>query len=460
MKKSDQKLVVIYFLTDIILLNLSIFATLLYKYGWSPIEERHKLIIVVYNAIWLLVIFFANHRMNYWRNKPGSRITVQLKSFIIFIGIVSAILIALKELNASRTVLYASLILFFINRVVFGFLIFNIIAFYRRRGKNIRRLLVLGAGRIGQYISQYVEENIDLGYQITGFLDDNPGKDLPDDLILGKIRDLDRILRENKVDEIIIALPLNQEQKIRYALERADFYGIRIRLVPDYCRILNRTYTDSMLGELPVINIREVPLDGFINATIKRLFDICFSLSVLIFLAPFYMLIGLLIYLEDKSPILYAPIRIGKGGKRFRLFKFRTMYQNADDDNGRLSTVENDPRVTRIGRFLRTYSLDEMPQFLNVLKGDMSIVGPRPHRIWLDENMQQDVAGYMTRHYLYPGITGWAQVNGWRGPTDTKTKKIERTRHDLWYMENWSLLLDLKIILQTVVGKKVHENAF
>ena len=460
MKKSDQKLVVIYFLIDIILLNLSILTTLVMKYGWVPIEERHKTIIVLYNIIWILVIFFLNNRVSYWRSKPGSRITIQLKSFIIFIGVVSAILIGLKELSASRTVLYASLVLFFINRLVFGYLVFMVIAHLRRRGKNIRHLLVLGAGRIGQYIDRYVNENIDLGYQITGFLDDFAAENHLKHKIIGEIKSLDHVLKTHKVDEIVIALPLNQEEKINYALERADYHGIRIRLVPDYCRILNRTYTNGSIGAMPVINIREVPLDGFVNAAIKRAFDVLFSFAVLVFLAPVYLAIGLLIYLEDKGPIFYMPIRVGKDGRRFRLYKFRTMSVNADDNSGRKSTIINDPRVTQIGRFLRKYSIDELPQFLNVLKGNMSIVGPRPHRAWLDANMQHDVRGYMMRHYLYPGITGWAQVNGWRGPTDTKTKKIERTRHDLWYMENWSLSLDLKIIIQTIFGKKVHRNAF
>ncbi|MBN1349539.1 undecaprenyl-phosphate glucose phosphotransferase [candidate division KSB1 bacterium] len=460
MKKSDQKLVVIYFLTDLILLNFSIFLALFLKYGFSSVAERHRIVFILYNIIWLLVVFFANNRIMYWRNKPGSRVSIQIRSFILFVGIVSFILISLKALYASRLVLYGSIGLFFMFRMIIGYIVFRIIAIFRRQGQNIRRLLILGAGKLGKQLHDFVGDNQDLGYQIVGFLDDAGSRALLGDQVIGDIESLDRILQTRDVDEIIIALPLNREAKIRQALERADYYGVRIRLIPDYCRILDRTYANGSFGDLPTINVREVPLDDIVNAGLKRIFDVAFSLMVLILLAPVYLVIVAMVYFEDRGPVFYTPIRIGKNGIRFRLFKFRTMSQNDDSENGSRSTVLNDPRVTRIGRVLRKYSLDELPQFLNVLKGDMSIVGPRPHRVWLNEDMQHDIAGYMTRHYLLPGITGWAQVNGWRGPTDSQTKKVERTRHDLWYMENWSLLLDIKIIMQTVFSKKVHENAF
>jgi putative colanic acid biosynthesis UDP-glucose lipid carrier transferase len=163
---------------------------------------------------------------------------------------------------------------------------------------------------------------------------------------------------------------------------------------------------------------------------------------------------------ESRGPVFYCPIRIGKGGRPFKLFKFRSMMQNDDTSTGVQSTQENDPRITRVGKLLRKYSIDELPQFINVLLGTMSVVGPRPHRRYLNRQLQQDVYHYMLRHYVKPGITGWAQINGWRGPTDTEEQKRQRTLHDLWYVENWSFWLDIKIVYLTIFSSKVRKNAF
>lgn len=415
---------------------------------------------IIYNIVWLLVVYFANNRIMYWRNRPLARFFTQIKSFIVFTGVISFILLLLKEFDVSRTVVYSSVFLFFVNRVAVGYFLFLVIGHYRRKGKNIRKMLILGAGRVGRQINHFVNENPDLGYKIIGFLDDNDDCGELNKYVIGKLNDLDTIIKNKKVDELIIAIPVNCEDKIKMALEVADFYGIRIRLVPDYFRVIARNYTGGSIGDLPTINVREVPLDDFINASIKRFFDILFSICVILLLTPIFVIIFIAVLTTSDGPIFYMPIRVGRNGKKFKLYKFRTMYANDDHIQGNKSTEENDPRITPFGRFLRKYSLDELPQFFNVLKGDMSVVGPRPHRVWLNENMQQDVDGYMTRHYLLPGITGWAQIHGWRGPTDTQKKRVERTKHDLWYMENWSLKLDLQIIFQTVFGRKVHNNAF
>ena len=462
MKKSDQKLVLVYFLTDIILLNGSLIVSLFIKYGGMiQFEARYKTLFILFNFIWLLVVYFANNRIMYWRNKPARRMFIQSKSFIAFIAAISIVLTLFKELDVSRTVLYFSIFIFFVNRIFFGYIIFRIIAYLRRHGKNIRRLLVIGAGKSGLQLYNSINDNIDLGFKIIGFLENNQSKSLLRKKIIGKVYDLDKILKSNhKIDEIVITLPLNREDEIKYALETADYYGIRIRLIPDFYQILDRSYTNGRIGDLPTLNVREVPLDDFVNAFFKRVFDITFSVSVLLFFLPLFAIIGVFIRFDSKGPVFFKPTRIGKNGRKFKLYKFRTMTDDECDNNSVHSTAENDHRITKVGQFLRKYSIDELPQFVNVLRGDMSVVGPRPHRIWLNNNMQKDVYGYMTRHYLYPGITGWAQINGWRGPTDTHLKKVERTNHDLWYMENWSLLLDFKIILLTMFGKKVLENAF
>lgn len=215
----------------------------------------------------------------------------------------------------------------------------------------------------------------------------------------------------------------------------------------------------SLFRNIPIINVNITPLGNYYNWLYKRLFDIFFSIFVLVLVSPLLIMIALLVKLTSKGPVLYAAERVGMGGDVFKMYKFRTMY-HSEENQDTLSTREKDSRVTLFGRFLRKANLDELPQFFNVLTGDMSVVGPRPHRVYLDKKLQNEVAKYMIRRCIRPGITGWAQVNGWRGPTNTEEQKIQRTRYDLWYVKNWTFWLDVKIIFLTLFGKKTRENAF
>jgi len=206
--------------------------------------------------------------------------------------------------------------------------------------------------------------------------------------------------------------------------------------------------------------VRQLPVDGKISSIAKEGFDKIFSGLMIIFLFPLFCVLAIMIKLDSPGPVFYCPMRIGRSGKPFKCYKFRTMHENDTAAGGTLSTTKNDPRITRLGRFLLKYSLDELPQFINVFLGNMSVVGPRPHRRFLNIQLQESEYKYMVRHYVKPGITGWAQVNGWRGPTDTQEQKRQRTLHDLWYIENWTMWLDLKILFLTIFSKKVHSGAF
>jgi exopolysaccharide biosynthesis polyprenyl glycosylphosphotransferase len=220
------------------------------------------------------------------------------------------------------------------------------------------------------------------------------------------------------------------------------------------------SYKVARYGDNYYLSMRQISLDQLYTAWVKRCFDVVFSLGAILFTMPLMLFIAVSLRLESKGSILYCPTRIGKFGKPFKLFKFRSMYENDDVKAGLRSTIKDDPRVTPIGRILRKYSLDELPQFFNVLLGNMSVVGPRPHRQVLEKQFQETVSQYKIRHFVKPGITGWAQVNGWRGPTETREQKEQRTAHDLWYIHHWSMTLDFKIIYLTAFGKKTHEMAF
>ncbi|MEO5635305.1 MAG: sugar transferase [Candidatus Paceibacterota bacterium] len=202
------------------------------------------------------------------------------------------------------------------------------------------------------------------------------------------------------------------------------------------------------------------PLDFPFRRLLKHVFDFTFSVAVLILLAPVFCFIAVLIKLDSTGPVFYCPLRVGRHGHLFKMYKFRSMRECDTTFGGTQSTQENDSRISAVGKILRRYSLDELPQFINVLRGEMSVIGPRPHRKFLSDEMEKSVEKYAERQHVKPGITGWAQVNGWRGPTSTLEQKVQRTEHDLWYIENWSFVLDLKIIYLTIFGKKTHFRVF
>jgi lipopolysaccharide/colanic/teichoic acid biosynthesis glycosyltransferase len=211
---------------------------------------------------------------------------------------------------------------------------------------------------------------------------------------------------------------------------------------------------------LNAVYVRRSSLDVSYWAMLKAIFDLAFSIAVLLFFAPLFCIIAILIKLDSPGPVFYCPVRVGKSGNLFKVFKFRSMRECDALLGGTQSTEKNDPRVSALGKILRKYSLDELPQFINVIKGEMSVIGPRPHRKFLHDEMEKSIDRYSLRLHIKPGITGWAQVNGWRGPTSTIEQKVKRTEHDLWYIENWTFAIDLKIIFLTLFGKKTHSGVF
>lgn len=464
MKVKKQRIIFAYVLMELLLLNVSFFAVSLFKYG-IPYREGYLPFILIYNFSWLVIVLINGSQDLYMRHTMTKRIKDQLITSIMFLGISSPFLLLFEIDHYSRTMIFGTVILFF----AFDFLAFlmaNKFISSTTYGQFSSRLLILGAEEKGQQVLDFTTRNKHLGYDVVGFLDDHAngsnGHSTGGMNVLGKIEDLPKVLEEKYVDEIVITLPSYKEKEIKYAIEMADYKGIRVNLIPDFVKAFGKSYHAYNIDEMPVIEMRRIPLDLFHNFIFKKAFDIFFAAMVLIFLSPVFLLIALLIKLDSKGPVFYKPTRKGQGGKEFTCFKFRSMYASKGDSTkgGTRSTVKNDPRITKVGKYLRKYDIDELPQFINVLKGDMSVVGPRPHRTHLNNQLQDMVERYMLRHYVKPGITGWAQVNGWRGPTETDEQKQERVKHDLWYIENWSFLLDLKIIFLTVFSRKTRVNAF
>jgi Undecaprenyl-phosphate glucose phosphotransferase len=321
--------------------------------------------------------------------------------------------------------------------------------------------LIAGVGSIAKNIEDHYYEDHDPDCQIKGFIKCKKEEcQVKNEKVVGKLKGMKEYLRDNPVDEIVIALPVKPSKKMKSILEAADYHGIRVKYIPDYESVFGKNYKIKRHGNMDVLHVRQLPLDETFAFLLKNTFDKVFATFALLLLSPVFLTIALLIKLDSPGPVFYCPVRIGKSGSPFKVFKFRSMRENDTATGGTLSTQVNDDRITPIGKVLRKYSLDELPQFINVLIGNMSVVGPRPHRTFLNQQFQESEDKYMVRHYFKPGITGWAQVNGWRGPTDTKEQKAQRTAHDLWYVENWSLWLDIKIIFLTIFSRKVHTTAF
>jgi len=318
-----------------------------------------------------------------------------------------------------------------------------------RAGIGLKRVLIAGAGDLGRMVADRILQHRELGYQVVGFVDDRAGGDhigyrgLP---LLGTLSDVAEIAQRERVDHLYVALPLEEHTKLLNLMEITSREFIDVKVVPDLLQFIALRARLEDLDGLPIINVNDVPLQG-LNSWIKRVIDVLLSGAAVILMSIPFGIIAALVKLTSPGPVFYRQERMGLDGKAFNVYKFRSMYLGAEDTTGPIWARKDDPRATPIGRWLRRLDLDELPQFLNVLKGDMSIVGPRPERPFFVEQFKHRIPQYMLRHKVKAGITGWAQVNGWRGNTSLE-KRIE---YDLYYIENWSVTLDLKIMWLTLV---------
>ena len=328
----------------------------------------------------------------------------------------------------------------------------------RLSGLNLQRILVIGAGALGREITTKILAHREMGFEVVGFLDDDPRKvgstvcGLP---VLGTLRQADEIVNDHDIDQVFVALPLEAHKKMLQVIDVMAQECVEIKLVPDILQYAALRAGLEDLDGTPVINLSQVPLQGW-NSMLKRAIDVGMAIAVMIALIPIVPLIALLIWLEDRGPIFYRQERMGLDGKPFMIVKFRSMRVNAEATSGPVWAVRDDPRRTRVGSFLRRTSLDELPQIWNVLTGDMSIVGPRPERPTFVREFKHKIPRYMLRHRVKAGITGWAQVHGWRGNTSIK----KRIQYDLYYIQNWSLTLDFKILWMTIRYALRHHNAY
>jgi len=374
------------------------------------------------------------------------------------IAVQTSFLYLTKEFDISRKFLG----LFYLTNIALSMLarmiIMQILRYFRRKGYNLKHVLMVGYGQSAEAYIDRIFSNPQWGYYIHGILDDTIEvgtmyKKVP---VIGSTDHLEAFLSKMDLDEIVITMSLKEYDKLEKIVAICEKSGVHTKFVPDYYSFMPTTpYTEDIFG-LPVINIRNVPLSNFTNRLIKRIVDIVGACIALIIFSIPMLLVAMLIKLTSPGPIIFSQIRIGRHNKEFKMYKFRSMTVQSENEEKKAWTTSKDPRVTGIGKFIRKTSLDELPQLFNVLKGDMSLVGPRPERPYFVDKFKEEIPRYMIKHQVAPGLTGWAQINGYRGDTSIK-KRIE---HDLYYIENWSIWLDFKIIFLTFFKGFINKNAY
>ena len=377
------------------------------------------------------------------------------------IGIVALIIVLymiIREINFSRSVMG-----FFYVFNVFLTSCFRLglrrgLRTIRSKGYNLKHILLVGYSRAAEEYIDRLLDNPQWGYVACGILDDHipAGTTYKGVKVLGRLGNLEIILPENKLDEIAISLSLKDYDHLEGIVAICEKSGVHTKFIPDYNSLIpSKPYTEDLMG-LPVINIRYVPLTNTGNIIIKRIMDVAGALVGIVVTSPIMLLAALLVKFTSPGPVIYRQERVGLHNKAFYMYKFRSMERQAPSEERKAGTVRNDPRVTPIGKILRRTSVDELPQLFNILKGDMSLVGPRPERPLFVEKFKEEIPRYMVKHQVRPGLTGWAQVNGLRGDTSIR-KRIE---YDIYYIENWTVWFDLKIILMTFFTGFINKNAY
>ncbi|MDE6993573.1 MAG: undecaprenyl-phosphate glucose phosphotransferase [Lachnospiraceae bacterium] len=333
-----------------------------------------------------------------------------------------------------------------------------LLQYFREKGYNLKYILLVGYSRAAEEYINRINGNPQWGYVVRGILDDSvPSGTLYKGVkVLGRIGNLSYILPQSKLDEIAITLSLKDYDHLEQIVDMCEKSGVHTKFIPDYNSLFpSRPYTEDLMG-LPVINIRHVPLSNTLNWIAKRIVDVITALVGLVISSPVMLAAAIAVGCTSRGPVIFKQERIGLHNKPFRMYKFRTMEVQKPSREAQGWTTKDDPRVTRVGRFLRRTSIDELPQLFNILMGDMSVVGPRPERPQFVEKFKEEIPRYMVKHQVRPGLTGWAQINGYRGDTSIK----RRIEYDIFYIENWTMSFDIKIMFLTIFKGFINKNAY
>ena len=463
MIKENQRLLnVILVLVDVLVVVASLacsfwlrFHTTLFGPIGGHLSLQSYLLFLVFAVIpTYLILYFAFGLYKPRRTYKNifSEATQIIKVNIIAFFVLVSILFIINQPNFSRILLFLLALISTFIGIIERFVIRSFLKRIRINNRNLKHILIVGDNDLAYSFAEKIQNNPYLGFSVNGFLgrSEHIGMKIAGSEVIGSFKELDDVLDKNNFDRVVLAIPLKYYYKINELVESCERVGIKAEIIPDYIRYFPAQPSVDMIEDIPIINIRYVPLDDEFNKFLKYSSDYIISIIAIIITSPIMILTAIAIKLTSRGPIIFKQERIGHNGKPFMMYKFRSMKVQDPSEEKSEWTTKDDPRKTLVGNFIRKTSIDELPQFFNVLKGDMSVVGPRPERPYFVDQFKKDVPKYMVKHQVRPGITGWAQIHGCRGDTSIK-KRIE-------YVENWHMGLDLAIMIKTALKK--NPNAY
>lgn len=450
---------------DLILLNISLALSFLFRYGDLDMASLRgeKAVALLSNVFWISLLLYKDSFRIIRTERIEAILYRTIRLLLIQMAIVSLFIYVLKYEDVSRLRMVYFYSVFFVLLVGFRILFMKLLKHIRSKGYNFRQVVIVGANAMGERMNRILSKDLTYGYRVMGFFDDEPDGTELKSPVLGKFEDVENYLASHKIDEMYVSLHISKIDVINKLTALCEHYMVRIRYIPDFQLYTKTNRVEVSFygnGNIPVLMLRKEPLEVNLNRIIKNTFDFCFSILVIVFVFSWlFPILILLIKVNSPGPVFFVQKRSGRNNESFNCLKFRTMYVN--DKSDLVQATKNDSRITKIGSFLRKTSLDELPQFFNVLLGNMSVVGPRPHMLSHTEQYSGKINNFLVRHYAKPGITGWAQVNGFRGETKELSDMEGRVEHDIWYIENWNFILDIKIIWKTIANVfQGEKNAF
>ncbi|NLT49842.1 MAG: undecaprenyl-phosphate glucose phosphotransferase [Ignavibacteria bacterium] len=440
--------------TDLLILNFAFIAAGIMAQSADILLERNFIFILlaIENLVWLAASNPLKIYEDFYTRSASVHSTIIFKSVLLILITDVLFLFLFKENLFTRNFIFINTSLTFV-LIIFKEIVFRVLQKkYRKKDISLRKILIIGAGELGCEFKDFLLSNPSFGYSFTGFLDDFENS--AD--VLGKTEVLEETIASKNIDDVVIALPVTQYSQLDSLMKICDRKAVKSYIIPDYSKLHSNKFKINLFGNFPVITVRNNPLEEIQWRWLKRTVDILFSGLAAVFILWWLLpVISILIRISSKGPAFFIQERVGFNNQIFKCYKFRTMNLAASaDKNSDKPVTDDDDRITKIGKILRKTNLDEIPQFINVLKGDMSIVGPRPHAIPFQNAYSGIVDEIRLRHRVLPGITGWAQIHGLRGDVDDEEEKKIRTKkrieYDIWYIENWSIWLDFQIIFETV----------
>lgn len=449
---------------DVVLLNSAIFLSAWIRYG--DLErlflKEVQTISLLSNLIWITLLL-GREAYRLVRIEPLEAILMRtIRKFIFHIAIITFFVVFLNYREISRLRLVYFYAIFFVLLLVSRYLSMKFLKYVRAKGFNFKKFIIIGANAAGEKIRKTLSKDLTYGYRFLGFFDEEVvDESFSTSRVKGGFDMVERLVVANAIDEVYVSLPINKIDTILKLIKICEEHMVRIKFIPDFQLYTKSSKVDILFYEnTPVLSFRREPLEYTVNRLLKKAFDLLFSLGVIVLIFPWlFPILMIIIKIESPGPIFFKQERTGRDKESFSCWKFRSMYVNKQADQ--LQAGKGDPRVTKFGAFMRKTSIDELPQFLNVFWGHMSVVGPRPHMVNHTEQYSNLINNYLVRHYAKPGITGWAQINGYRGETKELIDMQNRVEHDIWYIENWSILLDIKIIIKTIFNVfKGEKNAY